>query len=52
MHSIRWGSLLDSGQSEDQADMGDDCCIVLNIPAFIDSVDVETCVELTALYAV
>jgi hypothetical protein len=32
--------------------MGDDCCSVLNIPAFISSMDVEKSVELTALYAV
>jgi len=50
--SIRWGSLLDSGQSEDQGDMGDDCCIVSNIPVFISNTDVEKSVELTALYVV
>ena len=52
MHSIRWGSLLDSGQSEDQGDMGDDYCILLNIPAFISCMDVEESIELTALYVV
>jgi hypothetical protein len=44
-----WGSLLDSGQSEDQGDVGDDCCIVLNIREFISSMDVGKSIELTAL---
>jgi hypothetical protein len=52
VHGIRWGSLLDSGQSEDQGDMGDDSCIVSNILVFISSMDVEKSVELTALYVV
>jgi hypothetical protein len=41
VHNVRWGSLLDSSKSEDQGDMGDDCCSVSNISAFISSMDVE-----------
>lgn len=52
MGSIRWGSLLDSGQSENQGDMGDDCCIVSDISVFFGNMDVEKSIELIALYVV
>jgi len=50
VHSIGWGNPLDSGQSEEQGDMGDDCCSVSNIPALISSMDVDQSVELTAVW--
>jgi hypothetical protein len=52
VHSIGWGNLLNSGRSEEQGDMGDECCSVSNIPVLISSMDVDKSVELTALYVV